>query len=184
MMRVLGYVKILQKYAHRAWYAPVAGLLALLDVFLVVIPTDGIVVSSAMLTPRRWFWLATWVTVGSTLGTLLLAFLVEKHGLPWILHYYPGLEQSTTWTWTLQFFDRYGLFLVFAIAASPLMQQPAVILAALANTPLPVLAAVIFAGRLIKFAAVAWVASHAPRLLGKLWGLKDELRELGIDTQK
>jgi len=183
MKRILGSVKMLQAYVHRAWYGPLTGALALLDVFIVFIPTDGIVVSSAMLTPRRWFWLAGWVTLGSTLGTLLLAFLVERHGLPWILHYYPGLDQTPTWTWTLDFFNRYGLLLVFAIAASPLMQQPAVILAALANTPLPVLAAVIFTGRLLKFGAIAWIASHAPRLLGRLWGVKDELKELGLDQK-
>lgn len=168
MRRVHAWLEALRRHGDRPWYGPALAGLALVDVFLVFVPTDGIVVSSAMLTPRRWFSIAAWVTLGSTAGALLLAHLVQAHGLPLILHYYPGLETSSTWTWTTTFFDRYGLYLVFLIAASPLMQQPAVILAAAAREPLVPLTVVILIGRLLKFGVVAWIASHAPNLLKRL----------------
>lgn len=133
-----------------------------------------------MLIPKRWFILALSVAVGSTLGALVLAALVELQGLPWILDLYPGVSETKTWALSMEFFKQYGLFLVFAVAITPFMQQPAVILASLANTPLIELAAVIFVGRFIKFLIMAYLGSHAPRLLSKVWGLKSELSDVGI----
>lgn len=133
-----------------------------------------------MLLPKRWFILALCVAVGSTLGALALATLVEFQGLPWILDMYPGVIETKTWTLSMEFFERYGLFLVFAVAITPFMQQPAVILASLANTPLIKLAAVIFIGRFIKFLIMSYLGSHAPRLLSKMWGLKGELDDAGV----
>ena len=178
--RIKVYVAILQSFADRLWYPPLIGLLAALDNLIIVIPNDGILVSSAMLTPKRWFFLATCVAIGSTIGALVLAALIENQGLPWILQLFPGVNQTMTWQITENFFQKYGLIVVFVVAASPLIQQPAVILAALAETPLVTLALVIFVGRFIKFLIMAYVASHAPSLLKRMWGLKDELKDAGV----
>lgn len=173
-------IQILQRYADRLWYPPLIGFLAALDNFVIVIPNDGILISSSMLIPRRWFILALSVAIGSTLGAVALAALVELQGLPWILDLYPGVNETKTWTLSMEFFDRYGLLLVFAVAITPFMQQPAVILASIASTPLLKLAIVIFVGRFIKFLIMAYLGSHTPRLLGKLWGLKGELKDAGV----
>jgi membrane protein YqaA with SNARE-associated domain len=174
------YVQVLQHYADRFWYPPLIGILAALDNLIIVIPNDGILISSSMLIPKRWFILALSVAVGSTLGALALATIVELQGLPWILDLYPGVSQTKTWILSMKFFEKYGLLLVFAVAITPLMQQPAVILASLANTPLIELAVVIFIGRFIKFLIMAFLGSHAPRMLSKLWGLKGELKDAGV----
>jgi membrane protein YqaA with SNARE-associated domain len=135
-----------------------------------------------MLTPKRWFNLAVCVSFGSTIGAMLLAALVEYQGLPWILDMYPGVNETAVWKWTDQFFAQYGLLVVFIVAITPIMQQPAVILAALAFTPIADVGAIVFAGRFVKFLAMAYAGSHAPRLLNKMWGVKDELNEVGIDV--
>ncbi|MFZ3231410.1 MAG: hypothetical protein WA160_14480 [Pseudobdellovibrio sp.] len=178
--KIRRYIQILQHYADRNWYPPLIGLLAALDNLIIIIPNDGILISSSMLTPKRWFLLALSVAIGSTLGALLLLALVETQGLPWILELYPGVTDTRTWILSMEFFDKYGLFLVFAVALTPLMQQPVVILASLAHTPLFELAAVIFVGRLIKFMIMAYLGSHAPKLLNKMWGLQAELDDVGI----
>ena len=177
------YVAKLQRFADRFWYPPFIGFLAALDNIVVVIPNDGILISSAMLTPKRWLVLAVCVALGSTVGAMVLASMIELLGLPWILQMYPGVDQSTTWMMTQDFFHQYGLVVVFAVAVTPIMQQPAVILASLANTPLTHLALVIFFGRLVKFMIMAYVGSHAPRLLEKMWGLKGELKDVGVDIK-
>jgi membrane protein YqaA with SNARE-associated domain len=174
-------LKKLQKFVDRIWYPPLMAFLAFLDGFVVVIPTDGILVSSTMLTPRRWVILGMSVAIGSTLGGAVLAHLIQVHGLPWLLHYKPGIDQSEMWLWTARFFDEYGLILVFAVAATPLAQQPTVVLAALAHTPIAKLALILLAGRSIKFLLMAYLGSHAPRLLKKLWVSKDDLEEAGVD---
>lgn len=177
------YVKLLQRYAYRFWYPPFIGFLAALDNLVIVIPNDGILISSSMLSPKRWFFLAVSVAVGSTLGAMVLATLVEFQGLPWILDLYPGISETKIWSVSMEFFEKYGLLLVFAVALTPLMQQPAVILASIGRIPLLELAFVIFIGRFIKFLIMAYIGSHAPRLLKKMWGLKSELEDVDVNLK-
>ena len=177
---LLKSIRRLQKFVDRIWYAPAIGLLAALDNLVLVVPTDGILVSSSMLITRRWFLYAMSISIGSTFGALILAGVVEYHGLPWILEHYPGIDQTDSWVRAEKFFDQYGLLFVFAIAATPLIQQPAVILAGLANTPLVHLGIAVFLGRTIKFLIMAYVASHAPKLLKRMWGLKGDLKDAGV----
>jgi membrane protein YqaA with SNARE-associated domain len=182
--KIQNAIKILQRHTNRNWYPPFIGVLAALDNLVLIVPTDGILISSSIITPKRWFILALCLAIGSTFGAMVLAALVELHGLPWILEIYPGISETQSWMLSQKFFDQYGLILVFAVAATPLVQQPTVILASLANTPLLQLAIVIFAGRFIKFLLMSYLGSHAPNLLGKLWGLKSELKEVGIKLKE
>lgn len=174
------YVKELERYADRIWYAPLIGLLAALDNIIVVIPNDGILIASSMLVPKRWALFALNITIGSTVGAIALYLIVEHQGLPWVLEFFSGVDQTMVWKWTADFFERYGLLVVFIVGASPLLQQPAIILSALANTPILEMAAVIFAGRFIKFNVMAYLASHSPKYLKKIWGIKDELKDAGV----
>jgi membrane protein YqaA with SNARE-associated domain len=174
------WIAALQKYADRWWYAPAIGLLAAADLFLVVVPTDGLLISAVMLAPRRWIYTAVVVTLGSALGCLLLAHLLQVHGMPLLLSIVPGIEQNSAWTWTQDLMGRWGTWAVFLIALSPLMQHPAVALAALAGMTLSKLFLVVFAGRIVKYLFLAYMATHAPGVLGKLWGLQYELEEVGV----
>jgi membrane protein YqaA with SNARE-associated domain len=178
------YAKILQRYADRYWFAPLIGFLAALDNFVIIIPNEGILISSSMVIPKRWFIFALNIAIGSTLGALALAALVEFQGLPFILKIFPGINETTLWAMMLKFFERYGLFFIFVVAITPIAQQPSIILASLANTPFLKLALVVFLGRSIKFFILAYAATHAPRLLSKIWGVKKELKEVGIELKK
>ena len=177
---IRAYVTRLEQHADRSWYPPLIAFLSALDNLVIVIPNDGILIASSMLIPKRWPIFAIFMAIGSTLGAVALSAIVEQQGLPWILEIYPDLNQGEVWQWTEKFFNQYGMLLVFGLAASPLMQQPIVIIAALSETPLSKLAAVIFAGRLLKFIVIAYIASHSPRLLKKLWGIKDEMEDAGV----
>lgn len=181
--KIKGLVKQLQHYSNRWWYSPLIAFLAGLDNLIVIIPTDGILISSTMLRPKKWLLYAFFISFGSTLGGMILAALVQSHGLPWILQFYPTITTSQSWILTESFFTKYGLLLVFIIAATPLTQQPTVILAALAHTPLEKIAITVFAGRFLKYIVMGYIASHAPKLLTKLWGLQEELEEVGISKK-
>lgn len=182
-IRVRKYIKVLQKYADRIWYPPLIGILAAIDNIVFIIPNDGILISSSILTPRRWFTLAISAAIGSTLGAILLATFVETQGLEWILEMYPGINETKFWLWTVDFFQRYGMLLVFIIAITPLTQQPAIVVASLAETPLFLLAAIIFSGRFIKFLLMAYIGSHAPRFLNKMWRLRGELNDADVNIK-
>ncbi len=174
------YVQKLEQFADRIWYPPLIGLLAALDNLIIIIPNDGLLIASSMLIPKRWAIFAISVTIGSTVGAIALSSVIEMQGLPWVLEFFPGIDKSQMWTWTESFFNKYGLIVVFVIGLSPIMHQPAIILSTLAETPVSHLAAVIFAGRFIKFAVMAYLGSHSPGLLKKIWGIKDELKDAGV----
>jgi hypothetical protein len=78
--------------------------------------------------------------------------------------------------------DSWGSWAIFAISLTPIMQQPVVVLAALAGRPNFEIFAAAMAGRLIKYLALAYLGTHAPGFLGKLWGFKNDLEEAGIKT--
>ncbi len=178
--RIETSVQYLQVYTDRIWYPPLLGFLALIDSFVIIIPTDGLLISSAMLKPKSWANLSFCISIGSTMGAMLLFHLLQTHGLPWVLEIYPGVNQGSFWLWSETFFLRYGLMLVFFVAATPVIQQPAIILASAAHTPfLPTMFA-IFAGRLLKNLIMSYISSHSPRLISKMWGVQNELDEIGI----
>ncbi len=173
-------VQFLQKYTERIWYPTLIGFLAFVDTFIIIIPTDGLLISSAMLKPKSWFNLALCISVGSTVGGMIFFHLIQKHGLPWILEIYPGINSGPIWAWSETFFLKYGLLLVFIVAATPIIQQPAIIFASLAHTPFLPMMFVVFLGRFLKNIIMAYISSHSPRLISKMWGVQDELDEVGI----
>lgn len=174
-------VKLLQYYIDRVWYLPLLAVLAAVDTFLVIIPSDGIAISSAMLKPKKWFYFGIFSAVGSTLGGILLCYVIQTYGIQIVDSLFPHLQASSVWIHTQKFFDEYGLWLLFVIAATPLSQQPVLILAALARIPLFEIFLITLAGRSIKFCLLAYLGSHAPHLLKKLWGEQEELKEVGIE---
>jgi membrane protein YqaA with SNARE-associated domain len=174
------YVAQLEKFADRIWYAPLIGLLAALDCFLLIIPNDGILIASCMLTPKRWALYGITISVGSTIGAVVLSYVAGTQGLPWVQEFFPGIEASWAWVWTEDFFAKYGLLVVFLVSASPLMQQPIIVLSALSHTPLMTLAVVFFSGRILKFMLLAYISSHSPQYLKKIWGIKSELKDVGV----
>lgn len=173
-------IHVSQRFTDRIWYPPLIGLLAFLDAFVIIIPTDGLLISSVLLKPKRWINLALCVSIGSTFGALILFYLVKSHGLPVILNFFPGIDNGEMWIWTETFFQKYGLLLVFFVAATPLFQHPAIILAALAHTNFFLMLFVTLAGRILKYMIMAYISSHSPRLITKMWGVKEELDEVGI----
>jgi membrane protein YqaA with SNARE-associated domain len=173
-------IKWSQKFTDKSWYPLLIGFFAFIDNLIVIVPTDGLLVSSILLRARRWLWFALAVTVGSSLGALLLAYLIEIHGMPWILNYFPNLNKGWAWMTTEKFFLEYGLIVVFAVAAAPVFQHPAIVLAAVSNIALVHIFLAVFAGRLIKYLVMGYISSHAPKMLGKLWGLGEELEEVGV----
>ena len=69
--KIQTYVKWLEQFADRPWYPLLIAFLSTLDNFLIVIPNDGILVASSMIVPKRWFTFAIWVSIGSTIGSIL-----------------------------------------------------------------------------------------------------------------
>ncbi|MGZ6326982.1 MAG: YqaA family protein [Bdellovibrionota bacterium] len=169
----------LQLHAGAWWYPPVIGLLALADLFILIVPTDAILVSAVMLNPRRWIYTALMVALGSSIGAVMLALVLRYHGLPFLLHIYPGIDHSAAWKSAIHLVEQWGAWGLFGIAISPLPQHAAIAVAALTGMNGLVIFGSVMAGRAVKYLFLAWLASHAPKLLGKVWGMQYEIKAIG-----
>lgn len=168
----------LRLYSKFWWYPYLIGLLVAVDSFILIVPTDAMTVSAVMLEPKKWIRYAMLVAISSSIGAILLAVMVDFYGMDFIHAVFPGLDQTRMWQWTDEFMGSYGLLVVFAIAVTPLTQPPSIILAALSHMPLAYIFLAILLGRSIKYLLIAWISTHAPRLLGKMWGLRKEIEEV------
>jgi membrane protein YqaA with SNARE-associated domain len=168
----------LQGFIHQWWYGPSFLVCCALDQYVVVIPVLGMLVSSVFLAPRRWWGLALWGGIGCWLGVWSLGFLAYDLGLPAIQSYFPDLMATGIWRWAENFFAQHGVWVVFFSGVSPISQQPAVIIAAMAGTSLWQIGAVLLVAKMIKFMGLAYIASHAPQYLKSFKGLQEELKEI------
>lgn len=166
-------IRWIQHFSNRPWYPFLVGVLAGLDNWILVVPTDGLVISGVLLTPKKWLQFAGWTGILSTAGAVSFAAFISWQGLAYVETHWPLLMTTEVWTWTSDFFDRRGLLVIFLIAATPMAQQPAMILAGLAETPLSQLLIVVLAGRCMKYFILCGIAAKAPELLSKLWGVNE-----------
>jgi len=174
----------LQKFTDRPWFEWLVGFLAGIDTWVLVIPTDGLLISSVLLNPKKWFRLYVLASLGSTLGLLSFAYVVSHWGLPWISENWPLLVRSSLWAWTESLFVTYGLWVLLGVAATPLIVQPTLALAVVSHHSLSNIMLVVLAGRLLKYFVMSWVARWAPASLSRLWGVGGELKEVGIEPKK
>ncbi len=175
------YIASIQKFIDQWWYNYFLGILAGIDHLVLVIPTDGLVVSSAMINPKKWKHLAVCVAIGSTMGAVLLAEISKVYGLPFLNEHFSSMVSSPYWAKTQLYFEAYGLWFVFLLALSPLAQQPGVILAGLAGVSIMELALVVFLGRILKYSFISYVSVFAPNLIYRLWGIQGEIKQVGVD---
>ena len=174
------FISQIQKFVNRIWFGPLLIFLSMIDSIIVVIPTTGIMVSSTLVQRKKWWHFGIYVAIGSALGAFLVVSLTRYYGIEKLSIFFPSLTTSNPWKWTLYFFNQYGLLVVFVIGLLPFSQQPALILATLSRVSLVPLIAVIICSRLIKFPFIAYLASHAPNLLRKIWGINFELEDVDL----
>ncbi len=182
MDKVLTWIRRLQQFADRPWYFPVLGLLAGLDLFILLIPTDALLVSSVMLKPKKWIGAGVWVSLGSALGAVLLASLIQWNPILVFEQWFPHAFETAAWRSMDWFFDEYGGRALFFIALSPLVQFPAVAIAALSGMSLTKLFFVYLLGRLIKSLLFSYGGSHGSKLLFRLPMLRKDLQVLETPT--
>lgn len=174
------FISTIQKFVNRIWFGPLLIFLSMCDSLIVIIPTTGIMISSTIVQRKRWWQFGVYVAIGSALGAFIIVMLTKFYGLEKLIILFPTLTSSAIWKWTLYFFKQYGLLVVFVVGLLPFSQQPALIFATLSNISLTPLIAAILISRLIKFPFIAYLASHAPKFLGRIWGIKFELEDVDL----
>jgi membrane protein YqaA with SNARE-associated domain len=165
----------IQSFADRPWYLPLIAGLGGADAFLLVIPTDGLLVSFVLLRPKHWLRACLFFTLFCAVGCWLLAWVIQS-GAEWLsLDFFYRSVGQDTWNWIDSFVDNHGELALGVLATLPIPQFPGVVVAALAEMPLWSLFVSILAGRLVKYFLLSYAASHAPRLLMRVPFLKKEI---------
>ncbi|HSB94896.1 MAG TPA: hypothetical protein VLC91_00495, partial [Spongiibacteraceae bacterium] len=181
MRKLLDRFQQLDKFVCRWWYGPFLFLAAGIDHYVIFIPTVGLMASSVFLTPKRWLSIALWTACGSWLGAWLLGVAAQHLGLSFIETYFPRLLQTPMWGWAHGFFSDYGAWVVFVAGLAPFPQQPPVVIAAIAGTPLVTIGAVLLIANVMKFGFISYLASHAPQKLNRIGEVREELHKLHVE---
>lgn len=160
--------KFILGFVNRPWYPALIALLALLDLFIVIVPTDVFLISAVMGQPRRWFSTGITIALGSIIGSALLAFVLD-YDQELIHRAFPAIFTSSSWNQAEGLIENYGVYATFFAAVGPLPLQPFIVVGALSSKlTFSSLILSVAIGRLMKFSLFAWLASHAPRMLEKL----------------
>jgi membrane protein YqaA with SNARE-associated domain len=160
-------------------YALVAlAFASLLDMFIVVIPTDGLMVATVITGKRRWIAAALAPAIGSVIGSAVLAWLASEYGMTALEYFSPDLHNSATWLAAQKFFERWGDFAIFLTGLSPFGQQPMVLLVGLAKVPMLHIVVSLLLGRFIKNLVVCYIAKRSPEFVQTLPWVGQEFKEV------
>ncbi len=169
--------KVMTKIDHPL-FPVILALLSAIDHFILIIPSDGILITSIFIRKKKWPRNALSISLGSTLGAILLVFLVHHYGLEEIILHFPKITHSSIWPYSQKLLTDYGLWGLFFMMLSPFMQQPMLLLIGLTNHPLKVILVVILAGKSLKYILISWCASKFPEVIRKSKLLGAEIDEV------
>ena len=169
MKKFLAYIKKLPESASKPWYPYAMALIAFADYFLFVIPLDAMVVASVIASKRHWKAISFWTCLGSTLGALLFAILIQQFGDVFLHNWAPHLLEDPIALTITHWLQHYGFWALLLIAMGPIHQHPTVAIAALAKVPLSIIFITMFLGRLFKYVIYTWLSTHAKRGLSRFF---------------
>ena len=147
-------------YSNRWWFPPLAGTLAAAATLSLSIPVGPVLMALVALNPRRWHAVVAWSVLGSAVAGALFTHLLGHFGSAWIHERMPQLASSKHWHYLVSWVSNYGFITLTAIAASPISQSPALILAALLGLAWPEVFGALLLGKALKYSLVGAVTAH------------------------
>lgn len=125
-------------------------------------PVTAVVVPATLLSARHWRSISGFSALGSALGATALMYAFHHLGWSQLQEHFPQLATNSTWIRVVEWASAYGVIALFVIAVSPLPQTPALIFLGAAHHDYPSAFAAMLLGKLIKYSAFGWAASHFP----------------------
>ena len=159
-------LQYIYRFIKRPCYVLLVAVLAALDLFILVIPTDALLVSAVIGKRHRWVGAAVLVAVGSALGALTLAVVVRAFGADLL----PSVVPESYSVRTTLLLQHYGALALALISGSPLPQQPGVVLCTLGGMKNGTVFLAVLLGRLVKYLVIAWCAQFSPGWLARFIG--------------
>ncbi len=153
---------VLHAATSRPAYPLLIGLIALALTVSMTIPFASILIAAVLLRRDKWKTIALVSSLGSAAGGLFLYMIFHHLGWNQLVQYYPDLVQSKAWLDATRWVSNYGVWALFAVAASPLPQTPALIFTAVSRLPPAEVFLALLLGKLLKYGAYAWLAANFP----------------------
>lgn len=150
----------MQRKAHRL--LPMCLALSFAGTISAAYPVTAVVVPATLLAAARWRSISGFSALGSALGATALMFAFHHLGWTQLNERFPELATNPTWIRVVGWASTYGMIALFLIAVSPLPQTPALIFLGAAHHDYPSAFLAMLLGKLIKYGAFAWTASHFP----------------------
>jgi membrane protein YqaA with SNARE-associated domain len=152
------------------WYGPLTGAIAFALTLTASAPFTAVLVAALWLTPHRWKALVVFSSLGGALGGIVLVSGFQHLGWGPLYSAFPDLAAAPTWQRIVRAIEDYGVAALAVVAAAPMPQTPALIIAASAKlNPVAVIVA-LFAGKVVKYSVVAWLVSVGSPLVDRLIG--------------
>lgn len=148
-------VRRLAPLSGSAAFAPLAGALTLAATVTMTLPLVPVVCALVALRPLRWRAIVFWTVMGSATGAVLLTFAFGSLSLAWLDAKMPELMNSAHWKHLTVLGGRHGWWALATVAALPVAETPALVLAAMLGMPLQVVFVAVALGKTCKYALVA-----------------------------
>ena len=143
--------RLLFRIRHGRVYPLLVALLAVLSAGTSLYPFGPVIVAATVFAPQRWLGVIVGATLGAVGGATGLTYLIRQLGNGLLDAYFPGIRQSAMWSHSEYWIGQHGELAIAAIAALPVPQMPALVLAALGEMSLATLALALLIGKLVKY---------------------------------
>jgi membrane protein YqaA with SNARE-associated domain len=161
-------IRALSRFAATPWYPLLVAALAAADAYIFFVPIEVLLTPAVLAHRRRWALTAFWITLGSAIGAASFSWLTTRYGRPFLDSAFSGVTSGKAWEDSERYIQRHGGLGLALISLSPFPQHPAVAVAGLARMNALVVFAAVFAGRFVKYVAIAWALVKAPKLARRL----------------
>lgn len=151
----------IEKYGSHPLSGPILFSYAFAATVIETIPVTFVLWLMVAMNRPRWKRFVFLSVLGSSLGSLVLAWVFHRWGYGLVVEYYPGLVKSSEWVSMESWISRFGMVAIAAVAAVPLPLTPAIALCGLMRMPLTLLFASVFVGKAVKYSFTAIVAYYA-----------------------
>ena len=124
------------------------------------VPNVPLVCTLVALDRRRWRRITLFMAVGSALAAATFAYVLENWGRGQIAVHFSRLVGSPHWALVADWVFEWGLPALVMVAGSPIAQTPAIVAVSLLGMPTSEVFAAVLAGKLIKYAVVAYLTQR------------------------
>lgn len=165
MLRYLFQNPVLRvlRRAEKGPFVPVlAGIAAMLLTATMTLPVTTVLLPAVLIARSRWKSVVLQAAFGSAIGATFLVSAFHNWGWDQVHAAFPAMLESPTWSNVIEWVRRWGVLALFAVAALPLPQTPALIFFALSPHSMAQVLIAILAGKLLKYGVLAFATVRFP----------------------